>query len=104
MVVAPAFREDYGLTALEGMLWQRPVIVCRDGGGLVDLVEETGAGLVVDPTPKALADGIERVLGDDHLRTEMLERAREVPHSFTWTRAAAELRYAIAATADWPAD
>ncbi len=99
VVVAPAFREDYGLTALEGMLWQRPVIVCRDGGGLVDLVEETGAGLVVDPTPKALADGIERILGDDQLRADILERAREVPHSFTWARAAAELRYAVAATA-----
>ncbi|MDA3040415.1 MAG: glycosyltransferase family 4 protein [Actinomycetota bacterium] len=99
VVVAPAFREDYGLTALEAMLWQRPVIVCRDGGGLVDLVEETGAGLVVDPTPKALADGIEQILGDDQLRAGILERARDVPHSFTWARAAAQLRHGIAATA-----
>lgn len=95
VVIAPAYREDYGLTALEGMLWQRPVIVCRDGGGLVDLVEETGAGLVVDPTPQALADGINRILGDERLRSEMLARAAEVPGTFTWKRAAQELRFAL---------
>jgi glycosyltransferase involved in cell wall biosynthesis len=99
VVVAPAYREDYGLTALEAMLWQRPVIVCRDGGGLVDLVSETGAGLVVDPTPAALAAGIERVLGDDDLRHGMLERAREVPHLFTWERAGRQLDDAVERTA-----
>ncbi len=98
VVIAPAYREDYGLTALEAMLWQRPVIVCRDGGGLVDLVEETGAGLVVEPTPVALADGVQRILEDDDLRHALLERAREVPATFTWQRARAELDHAIEAT------
>lgn len=100
VVVAPAYREDYGLTALEAMLWQRPVVVCADGGGLVDLVAETGAGLVVDPTPRGLADGIRRILDDSELRAELAERAREVPATFTWDRAGVELTRAVEAALD----
>lgn len=95
VVVAPAYREDYGLTALEAMLWKRPLIVCRDGGGLVDLVEETGAGLVVEPTPQAIADGIERLTTDVELTRELLARAEAVPATFTWDRCHAELDAAV---------
>ena len=31
VVVAPAYQEDYGLTALEAMAFARPVVVCDDG-------------------------------------------------------------------------
>ena len=44
VVVAPTFREDYGLTVLEAFAHGRPVVVCDDGGGLVELVEGTGGG------------------------------------------------------------
>lgn len=64
VVVAPAHNEDYGLTALEAMAFARPVIVCRDGGGLTELVKDGVNGLVVDPTPQALASGIDRLLAD----------------------------------------
>jgi glycosyltransferase involved in cell wall biosynthesis len=64
VVVAPAFREDYGLTVLEAFDRERPVIVCRDGGGLVELVEGTGAGLVVEPTGAAVAEGVRRLRQD----------------------------------------
>ncbi|MGI9611362.1 MAG: glycosyltransferase family 4 protein [Acidimicrobiales bacterium] len=64
LVVAPAYREDYGLTVLEAMARGRPVIVCSDGGGLTELVEDGENGLVVEPTAKALAAGIERILDD----------------------------------------
>ncbi len=96
VVVAPAFHEDYGLTVLEAMLWHRPVIVCEDGGGLVDLVNDTGAGLVVEPTPAAIADGIQRIRHDTALRSRLITAAQAVSSTFTWERARDEVRAALA--------
>ncbi len=70
------YREDYGLTALEAMQWQRPLIVCSDGGGLVDIVNDTGAGIIVDPTPQAIAAGVRRITEEPGLATELIERCR----------------------------
>jgi len=39
-LVAPAFREDYGLTAIEAMAFGRPVVVASDGGGLTAVVDD----------------------------------------------------------------
>lgn len=98
VVVAPAYREDYGLTALEAMLWKRPVIVCEDGGGLVDIVADTGAGLVVPPTPKGIADGVERIVDEPGLAAELLERAAAVPSTYTWDRCQQQLYSALEQT------
>ncbi len=95
VVVAPAYREDYGLTALEAMQWERPLIVCSDGGGLVDIVNDTGAGLVVDPTPQAIAEGVHRILHEPDLAAGLIERAREVPATYSWERCFAELDDAV---------
>lgn len=95
VVVAPAYREDYGLTALEAMVWHRPVIVCRDGGGLVELVEATGAGLVVDPTPNAIAAGVRRIKSSPGLAKELIENASQVAGTYTWERAYAQLDSAL---------
>lgn len=93
--VAPAYREDYGLTVLEAMLWERPVIVCEDGGGLADIVRATGAGLIVEPTPQAIADGVRRITEDVSFARQLIEQAKAVPSVFTWERANAELDAAI---------
>ena len=74
VVIAPALREDYGLTVLEAFAHGRPVIVCDDGGGLVELAEGTGAALVVAPTPRAIADAVAG-LRDDPARSRELAAA-----------------------------
>jgi len=75
VVVAPAHREDYGLTVLEAFAFGRPVVVCEDGGGLVELVEGTGAGLVVPPRPQAIADAVAGLRDDPERARSMAERA-----------------------------
>lgn len=75
VVVAPAHREDYGLTVLEAFAFGRPVVVCDDGGGLVELVEGTGAGLVVEPRPRAVAEAIASLRDDPERARAMAERA-----------------------------
>lgn len=102
VVVAPAYREDYGLTALEAMQWQRPLIVCSDGGGLVDIVNDTGAGLVVDPTPQAIAAGVRRIINDPTFAQTLIERCKAVPTTYSWARCHAELDAAVQAAMSAP--
>lgn len=94
-VVAPAFREDYGLTVIEAMAHGRPVIVCEDGGGLVDFVADGECGLVVEPTASAIAEAVERLASDDDLAAAMGAAALERSRLYTWERGWTELRAAL---------
>lgn len=78
VVVAPAHREDYGLTVLEAFAFGRPVVICDDGGGLVELVEGTGAGLVVEPRPAAIAEAVRSIRQDPATSRAMAEAALQV--------------------------
>ncbi len=99
-VVAPAHREDYGLTVLEAMRHARPVVVCRDGGGLVDFLDDGVEGLVVDPEPGAVAAAVERLAADPALAEALGRAGRERAASYTWDRAADELVGAVGAVLD----
>lgn len=94
-VVAPALDEDYGLTAIEAMAHGRPVVVCRDGGGLAELVDHEGTGLVVDPTPAALAAGIRRLVDDRDLADELGRNGRDRAAELSWQAAAVQVLDAV---------
>lgn len=94
-VVAPAFDEDYGLTAIEAMAHGRPVVVCNDGGGLAELVDHERTGLVVDPTPQALAAGITRLVEDGDLAAALGRNAIDRARELTWRNAATQLREGV---------
>ncbi len=91
-VLAVAHDEDYGLTAIEAMRHGRPVIVCRDGGGLTELVVHEQTGLVVDPTPRAVADAVQRLIDDVDLATELGANGRDRAAEFSWSNAVDEFR------------
>jgi len=91
MVVAPAYKEDYGLTVLEAMARARPVIVFADGGGLTELVDDGINGLVVEPTAKALAAGMDRILDDPGAAARMGEAGAAVVERITMERAVDQL-------------
>ena len=94
-VVAPAFDEDYGLTALEAMAHGVPVVVCADGGGLTELVEDAGAGLVVPAEPEAIAEAARRIADDADLAEHLGTAGLSASKTFTWQRAFEQLRAAI---------
>ncbi len=56
--------EGFGLSAAEALMAGVPVVACRDGGGLLDIVPEEGAGRVVTPDPAGVARGITDLLDD----------------------------------------
>lgn len=87
IVVCPAWNEDYGLTALEAFAWGRPLIVCNDGGGLTEIVTDGFNGLVVEPTPAAIAAGIARLVQDPELAQELGANGRKSLDSYTLNNA-----------------
>lgn len=84
LFVMPSLFESFGLAALEVLGYGRP-LVYGDVNGLPDTVGE--AGIAVKPgDPKSIADGINRLLGDDELRSELAKKARAQAEKYTWDR------------------
>lgn len=94
-VVAPAYKEDYGLTAIEAMIRARPVIVCSDGGGLTELVTNDVTGLVVDPNPQALAHAIDRLVRDPARASRLGEAARKAVLDLTMEQAVNQVDHTL---------
>lgn len=90
-VVAPAYLEDYGLTAIEAMHHGKPVIVCSDGGGLTSFVEDGVNGFVVEPDGRAIAAAVQKLHDDHGLARTLGEAARQTAATFTWERAMREI-------------
>jgi glycosyltransferase involved in cell wall biosynthesis len=63
-IIYPPIDEDFGYVTLEGMLARKPVVVCSDSGGPLEFVRHEENGLVVEPTPEALAQALDRIWDD----------------------------------------
>jgi glycosyltransferase involved in cell wall biosynthesis len=72
-MIFPALGEGFGLVAAEAFMAGIPVVACRDGGGVLDVVPAEGAGRLTDPDPAALGEGIAALLADPTAR-EQAER------------------------------
>lgn len=64
LMLFPAHGEGFGLVVAEAMMAGVPVVACWDGGGVLDIVPETGAGRRVLPRADALADAALDLLQD----------------------------------------
>ena len=77
-VVIPSLYEPFGIVALEALAGGAPLIVAKTGG-LAELIDGTGAGLLFEPgNAHELASCIEMVLTDDGLADEMRRRGAEL--------------------------
>ncbi|HUF35931.1 MAG TPA: glycosyltransferase family 4 protein [Gemmatimonadales bacterium] len=64
VMIFPAQGEGFGLAAAEALISGVPVVACWDGGGVLDVVPEAGAGRLALPSPDPMADTILDLLGD----------------------------------------
>ena len=77
-----AIYEPFGLVLIEAMACGLP-IVCSDGKGNRDLIQEGENGFMVwERNPKLLADKIELLFKNEKLRKEMGEKARKFAQGF----------------------
>ena len=66
--------------------------MCTDGGGLTELVTHEETGLVVEPTPAAIAAAVERLTTDHDLAAQLAANGLERAAELSWDAAAQELR------------
>lgn len=76
--------EDYGYVTLQAFAAAKPVVTCSDSGGVLEWVDHRVNGLVVDPTPAAIADAFDELIGDPHRAKLMGEAGRERVRDLSW--------------------
>ena len=88
LLVSPSIYEGFGLTPLEAMACGTPVVV-SNVACFPEIVAD--AGLLVDPhNVEELTVAIWRLLSDEQLRANMIEKGLKRAASFSWDRAARE--------------
>jgi glycosyltransferase involved in cell wall biosynthesis len=74
--VVAASHEDYGLTPVEGASFGRPAAVLA-WGGFLDTVQAGRTGVFFDePTPRAVAEAVKRLVDESWCEADIIEHAR----------------------------
>jgi spore coat protein SA len=88
VLVNPSYSESFGMSLVEAMACETPVVATRVGGMQEIVTDETGV-LVERNDPRSLANAIIRLLDDDELRRAMGSAGRvRVAEVFAWDRVA----------------
>jgi glycosyltransferase involved in cell wall biosynthesis len=86
--VFPSLYEGFGLPVVEAMACGTPV-VCSQTSSLPEVAGD--AALLVDPLdPEDLAGALLRIVGDEGLRRELVQRGFQQARQFSWRRCARE--------------
>jgi glycosyltransferase involved in cell wall biosynthesis len=76
-VIFPPVDEDYGYVTLEAMLASKPLITCTDSGAPLEFVLNDETGLIVEPSPEAMAAAMDQLWVDRDLARAMGEAGRK---------------------------
>jgi glycosyltransferase involved in cell wall biosynthesis len=91
MLLLPSYSENFGMVVLEAMAVGCPVVVTAEVG-LAAAVNASGAGLVVEGSPKQLATAVTSLEHDESLRKKMGDAGRKTAaEQFSWRGVAAEM-------------
>lgn len=85
------FDEDYGFTTVQAMQAARPVITTHDAGGTLEFVRHQHNGLVVAPTPQAIAQALDAVAGDVTYAHTLGSRGPDSVASIGWEQVVSTL-------------
>ncbi len=82
----PFDEDSYGYVTLEAFHSHKPVITFTDSGGTNEVLIDGHNGLILEPTPEALAAGMERLWADRTRARQMGEEARRTVdvHGIAW--------------------
>jgi glycosyltransferase involved in cell wall biosynthesis len=92
VLVNPSFSESFGMSLIEAMAAEMPVVATRVGG-MVEIVEDRKTGFLIEQgSPEALADAVAALLQSDDLRAQMGMCGRQrVMEMFDWSQVANRL-------------
>ena len=97
LVINPSLSEAFGMSLVEAMATQTPVIA-TDIGGMPEIVDDGLTGLIVDPgNPQALASAMVEIIDNPHKARAMGKAGRiKVLQRYCWSKIAESLvnRYA----------
>lgn len=85
------FDEDYGYVTVEAMRAGKPVVTTSDAGGALELVRDGVNGLVVEPSPRAVAAALDRLAGDAALGRRFGDAGRRTVAGIEWDAVVARL-------------
>ncbi|WP_127501893.1 glycosyltransferase family 4 protein [Actinoplanes solisilvae] len=91
--VLPSDREGMPLVALEAMAAGLPIVATAVPGN-VELLD--GVAMLVEPTPAALAAGLDAIASDGETFERLARRSAEAAGSYTWTATVERLKAAYA--------
>lgn len=106
MVIIPSIYEPFGMTALEALACQRPVVASRVGG-LQEIIQHKTTGFLAEPKdPLDLAQWIMTLLSSPDLRNEMGEAGRKfvLGNGYTWPQIARQYVQLYKVLLDKPLD
>jgi glycosyltransferase involved in cell wall biosynthesis len=90
-VVFPPVNEDYGIVTVESFSCAKPVLTCRDSGGVAELVRDGENGFVTEPTSEALAVAMRAVMDDRNFTIRLGETGAADVSRMTWPDAVSKL-------------
>jgi glycosyltransferase involved in cell wall biosynthesis len=92
VLINPSLSEAFGMSLVEAMACQVPVVATRVGG-MTEIIEQSQAGLLTEPgDATALAQAILRLLTDDDLRKRMgVAGRKEAVTRYSWDQVAKKL-------------
>jgi glycosyltransferase involved in cell wall biosynthesis len=82
----PFDEDSYGYVTLEAFHSHKPVLTFNDSGGTNELIEDGLNGLILEPTPEALAAGMDALWSDKERARDMGEAAHQTlaRHRIDW--------------------
>ncbi|MFT3872939.1 MAG: D-inositol-3-phosphate glycosyltransferase [Nocardioides sp.] len=89
LVAVPSYNESFGLVAAEAQAAGTPVVAAAVGGLTTVVADGVSGVLVKGHDPRAWADALGRVLGDEQCAGQLAAAAPGHAASFSWERTAA---------------
>lgn len=86
----PSLHENFGVSAVEALFYGVPCVLSNAVALAAD-VAEGGAGLVCESNATALADSLQRLMGDPELRAQLARKAPELAMRYESDTVAAQL-------------
>ena len=94
-VCFPPIDEDYGYITLEAFLSKKPIVTCRDSGGVLEFVKNGENGFICDVLPEELGEKFEELYKNKKTAEEMGFSGYDVVKDICWDNVIDELTKSV---------